>query len=370
MIVHPARGFSMRFQIRFHALYLMPLAALALAASLFLSPAAAAASCFGNDVGAGSTERADHLSWASAREAAEVSANLAGKVDALMTCARDDNALRAIFADLSVVVALQNLDASCFGGDAGVLIRERQPHLDWAMGQGHTAIADNLRWKIGSAMECVDRPGQDNLFADLSVTIAVAAAGLASAPADPGQVVWQLGQINFENTAPYPNVALRVDDLQANPLGGFMKITALNDGECAPGAGMPASDMVQRFKFSWEFDRDVSRLTYPDKVTARIWIEADADLPCLDLDPIIQVGADGLVLQTPQSGERYYFRPDTSGHSGGPRTVDVVTAESGLERSDTAYAPLIKIIVWGFRGNRGMQMEATYPYTLAGAPAQ
>jgi hypothetical protein len=177
-------------------------------------------------------------------------------------------------------------------------------------------------------------------------------------------VVWQLSQIDVRDAAPSANPALRVDDVQANSGGGFMRITALNDGECAPGAGTPTSGIQQRFIFRWKFDRDASEITYPDRIAVQFSIEADGDVPCLDLNPLMTIAADGQVLDAALSGERYYWHTDTAGQRSDPRVVEVWTPESGLERSNTAHTPFFKIAIWGFRGNRGMQMEVTYPYTL------
>ena len=337
---------------------------------LLASSAQASTTCFGSDAGAGVTERAAHYDWASPRDPAEVAANLSWKVDALSACATSDDALRAAFADLSVVIANYVSDPGCFGGDVDVTIRERQPHLDWATARSRQEVIDNLRWKAAAAMTCLARAGQNDYFADLSVAIATSAEGLGGGTAAPGTAVWQLGEVTFANATPYENAALRIDETQADANGGFMRITALNDGECAPGAGTPAGGELQRFLFRWVFDRDVSVLTFPDTVSARLSIEADGDVPCLDLNPIMQVIAGSPVLASKLEGERFYWRPEATGfHNGAPRDVTVISPESGLERSATAHAPFFKVSVWGFRGNRGMQLEATYPYTLVGAPA-
>lgn len=332
-------------------------------AAISFGAATANANCFGNDAGALSTDRAGHLGWASARDASEVAGNLAAKVDALTACATSDEALRAIFADLSVVIAQHAPSADCFQGDVAVLGKQRQPHLDWAASKTRQEIIDNLRWKSAATMACLDREKQNDYFADMSVAIAQAAQGLGSAPA---KVVWQLGRVDIKNATPYPNVALRVDDAQADASGGYVRITALNDGECVPGEGVPTGDISQRFLFRWVIDRDISQLAYPQKFTIRFTIEADDNVPCLDLNPIMEVAVDQLVLDSKFRGVRFYWKPNNF-HDGAPRVVEVVNAESGLERGSQPHAPLFKVVIWGFRGNRGMQLEATYPYTLAGS---
>lgn len=77
-------------------------------------------------------------------------------------------------------------------------------------------------------------------------------------------------------------------------------------------------------------------------------------------------------LRTAVHGRRAsltYWRPAaTNFHNGDPRIVEVVRQASGVEHRNAPYAPVFEIAVWGFRGNRGIQMEAIYPYTLV--PAQ
>src|SRR4051812_25210047 len=97
-------------------------------------------------------------------------------------------------------------------------------------------------------------------------------------------VRWQLGRVQIQNKSGYPIHGLRIDEQQADARGGYFRITALNDGECAPGAGIPTQNIQQRFLFRWFFDRDVTQLTYPQTFTVRFTIEADGTVPCLDLN--------------------------------------------------------------------------------------
>lgn len=173
-------------------------------------------------------------------------------------------------------------------------------------------------------------------------------------------VTWQLGRIPFQNKSGYPLHGLRIDDQQADSRGGYVRITALNDGECAPGAGVPAGDIQQRFLFRWAFNRDVTQLTYPHEFTVQFTIEADGNVPCLDLNPIIQVNVDQARLDSPLRGERFYWRPNPF-HTAGPRTVRVVVPDAWPN------PVFFSVAIWGFRGNRPLYLEATYPYTMGAA---
>ncbi len=173
-------------------------------------------------------------------------------------------------------------------------------------------------------------------------------------------VTWQLGRIQFQNKAAYPLHGLRVDDTQADARGGSVRITALNDGECAPGAGVPAQNIQQRFLFRWAFNRDVTQLTFPQEFTVQFTIEADGNVPCLNLNPIIQVNVDQARLTSPLGGARYYFQPNPE-HVPGPRPVRLTTPDGWPN------PVFFSVAIWAFRGNRPLYLEATYPYTMGAA---
>ena len=341
------------------------LSAMSLALFLTISVASVPAfACFGSDVGAASTDVSAHLRWAEARDAAAVSSNLAGKINALNGCGGSDDQMRDAFADLSVFIARHVPRSECFNGDRGVGVTNRQAHRGWAGERSRADVVANLLWKTTAALACLDRPGQNRLFADMSVVIAKAAeTNQAKAPT---RVVWQLASVEIKDAAPSGTKALRIDDTQADAMGGLFRITALNDGECAPGQGVPGRPLEQRFLFRWRFDRDVTRVSHPEKVNVVLSIEADSTIPCFDLNPIVIVSTEGDRVLTAEPGGRFLFIPNPqAGHVGGPRVITVANPESGLERSSTAHSPMFKIYVWGFRGNRGMQLEARYIYTLA-----
>jgi len=177
-------------------------------------------------------------------------------------------------------------------------------------------------------------------------------------------VIWQLGRVQFSDTDANAQRALRVDEMTADFTGGFARITALNDGECAPGAGLPPQGIQQRFLFRWTFSDDVSRLSFPQQFTIRFTIEGD-DVPCLGLNPIMQVNVDQARLDSSLRDARFYWQPGAvppGTHEPGLRAVRVTTA-------DTWPNPVFfAIAIWGFRGNRPIYLTVTYPYTPVTTP--
>src|SRR6266550_834107 len=73
----------------------------------------------------------------------------------------------------------------------------------------------------------------------LALVLGVAQVLGASLPARAqGPVTWQLGRVQFADSSANAQRALRIDEMSADSTGGFVRITALNDGECVPGAGL------------------------------------------------------------------------------------------------------------------------------------
>ena len=323
-----------------------------------VAPSSALA-CFGNDGGAFSTQRSDHHGWASSRSPGEFLNNLLAKIDALSRCWVSDDRLRDLFADLSVIIANYAPRDECFG-KANVTGTQRQAHRDWAATKSRQEFMADLRWKANAAMHCIKEfAKQADYFADMSV-----AMGRMTATAPPG-VAWRLGEPTTKDAAPSGTKGLRIDEIAVGPKGGLIRITALDDGGCAPEAGLPGHGLSQRFWFRWSFSRDITTLAFPDKFDILLSIEADSHVPCFDLNPIMTAGSDEVVLATKPGGARFLMIPNAqAGHVGGPRTVEVVSPESGLERSSRPVEPFFKIAIWGFRGHRGMQLETTYPFEL------
>ena len=129
--------------------------------------------CFAKDPGAGSTNRETHYSWAEDQTAGRLESNLDSKLDLLFQCKTiSTRSLSERFADVSVIIARYVPDASCFGGDAGVVNNSSSDHKAWGLRQGADGMRTNLEWKIASALKCLDRSRQASFYADVSVALA------------------------------------------------------------------------------------------------------------------------------------------------------------------------------------------------------
>ena len=129
--------------------------------------------CFARDPGAGSTNRATHYSWGKDQTTGRLQGNLNFKLDLLFQCKSiSAQALSDRYADASVIIASYVPDANCFGGDTGVVSNNRSDHRAWGSSQGAEGMRGNLEGKISSALQCLERPRQASLFADVSVALA------------------------------------------------------------------------------------------------------------------------------------------------------------------------------------------------------
>src|SRR5262249_39026945 len=180
------------------------------------------------------------------------------------------------------------------------------------------------------------RPGRVALALLLGVghVLGTCVPATAQAPA-----TWQLGRVQFSDTSANAQRALRVDEMTADSTGGLVRITALNDGECTPGAGLPAQGILQRFVFRWAFSSDVSQLFFPEQFTIRFTIEADGNVPCLGLNPIMQVNVDQARLDSSLRGARFYWQPEAvPAGPPGPRRGGG-RAGAAVARADPAVPP-------------------------------
>ncbi len=129
--------------------------------------------CFAGDPRAGSTNRATHYSWGKDQTTDRLQGNLSLKLDLLFQCKSiKAETLSDRYADASVIIASYVPDANCFGGDSGVVSNNRSDHKAWGSSQGAEGMRSNLEWKISSALQCLQRPRQASLFADVSVALA------------------------------------------------------------------------------------------------------------------------------------------------------------------------------------------------------
>jgi hypothetical protein len=129
--------------------------------------------CFGNDAGAASTNRADHLNWARRQNSGAIQENLVDKLDMLFQCdgfsAAD--AARA-YADLSVAIVQNVKNAACFDNDPDQMSPDWNRHHQLVQHLDRLDILDALELKFEFAFKCLDREGQASLFADASVAAA------------------------------------------------------------------------------------------------------------------------------------------------------------------------------------------------------
>ena len=85
--------------------------------------------------------------------------------------------LANVFATISVIIARYAPNANCFGGDRGVLDTNSSDHLNWANRQGNAnVLLQNLEWKLGLALNCMDASRRADFFADVSLALAQADA--------------------------------------------------------------------------------------------------------------------------------------------------------------------------------------------------
>jgi hypothetical protein len=127
--------------------------------------------CFREDAGAALLDPEAHRSWAQSQSAGALSGNLAGKLRTLYGCSQMNLERSArLFADISMAVAKRFRDASCFRGDAGVILQDRNAHLT-AFRTADEFLA-NLNWKLNAALGCLPRPEQARFFGEVSALIA------------------------------------------------------------------------------------------------------------------------------------------------------------------------------------------------------
>ena len=132
-----------------------------------------ASSCFPGEPGVANTTRSVHYDWAKQQSSGVLDSNLQNKLGLLFRCASiSDEKLANAFANISVVVAKDVPNANCFNGDRGVISTDAPAHYNWARSKSREQMLNNLQGKVSSALRCLDRSAQLDLFADISVIIA------------------------------------------------------------------------------------------------------------------------------------------------------------------------------------------------------
>jgi hypothetical protein len=136
--------------------------------------------CLAYDPGAGIKDKKPHVDWASSQPKDTLINNLGSKIDHLYGCQQfDSDGFTKLFADLSKLLVQYDSDPECYGGDTGAASSDWQAHKNWAdalVSQGNKKrILDNIKWKIGQVMGCINQNQQVELFGDASVLIATSA---------------------------------------------------------------------------------------------------------------------------------------------------------------------------------------------------
>lgn len=170
----------------------------------------------------------------------------------------------------------------------------------------------------------------------------------------------QLALAGIVKTDPYLNTkrAVVIDDMQAGPMGGYALVRAVDDGSCSPGRGTPDPGVSQRFRYTWKFDRDVTRVAVGQSVIVTFTLDGDQQ-KCLNQNPFMAVGTEGQFFKSQQSGQRYYFNPaavSPGSHLGGARRIDI--NNSGLDTGDFTVG------LTGLSGARGMELIFRYNYNV------
>jgi hypothetical protein len=130
--------------------------------------------CFASDPGAGNESKTAHYQWAQGKSADTLANNLAGKIAMVYNCdvVSGDQAARA-FGEISSLIARRAPDARCFGGDQGAIDTSAAAHEGWARTKSRTQVRDNLAWKAGAAIRCLDvGDNRQDFFAEASAMIA------------------------------------------------------------------------------------------------------------------------------------------------------------------------------------------------------
>jgi hypothetical protein len=134
--------------------------------------------CFADDPGMASTTRTEIFNWAQRQSVARLEANLASKINLLFNCpSMSNDQLSSAFADLSVVIANELHNYTCFAGDPGSLSEDLSGHKEWARTRSRGEILNNLQWKVRTALKClVIHPSPPNRWAQSSLFAAISRA--------------------------------------------------------------------------------------------------------------------------------------------------------------------------------------------------
>jgi hypothetical protein len=129
--------------------------------------------CFGADRGAASMDWTAHRRWAQDNAFAAVQHDLRRKTHIVFSCHAFTNAnAQDAYADLSTLLAQYVPDTACLGNPSGPGNSDRRVHYRWALHHSRAQMLAELERKTNLAFTCVSGEKINDLFADLSVTLA------------------------------------------------------------------------------------------------------------------------------------------------------------------------------------------------------
>jgi len=144
-----------------------------------------------------------------------------------------------------------------------------------------------------------------------------------------------------DNYAGAKGLLYTITNVQANGYGGYADVATRPRPGCTQGGG-------QRFRFIWNFDRDVTDMLWNKPVEVRMMIQGDGPGPCSNQNPFMRAGADVLDLMPilSDNSSRVVFDPRAAGRPniGAVRTVRYM-------RSVAEFRPAqLNIEMTGFSG--------------------
>ena len=131
------------------------------------------AACFTSNAAAGSTDWNSHYLWAQNQTPLKLKTAIQQKLDLIFNCivVSDDQTFDH-FAAISVLIARNVPNASCFNGDQGVVSTDPAGHREWAKQRGRNVALDNLKSKAVAALDCLAGTKRASFYADVSVIVA------------------------------------------------------------------------------------------------------------------------------------------------------------------------------------------------------
>jgi hypothetical protein len=129
--------------------------------------------CFGADRGAASMDWNAQARWAQGNSFDAIRHEVLRKTRVVFTCraVTSANAINA-YADLSALIAQYVPDQACLGDPMGPASTDWHVHYRWGLHHSRKQMLAELDRKTGLALTCVSGTKINDLYADLSVTLA------------------------------------------------------------------------------------------------------------------------------------------------------------------------------------------------------